>query len=348
MRRMATIIHPGAIGDVLLSIPALRRVRARLIPCDIGLMAQGEISRLLLACGEVQAIFPLEWGAFSGLLAGDGEVRPDLRRRIEQSDLVVCWMADPDHRLESILCHMGARQVISGSPLSEGRVALHQEDRLIELLGQGGEETRESGRLALTKEIIDQGRTLLSNAGTRLDHQPLLVLHPGSGSRHKCSPSSALLPVLDWCRTAHIETVVIEGPADEDAVAELVTRCSPAPLVIRRQSLVSIAGIMAHARLFVGHDSGLTHLAARLHVPTIALFGPTDPRRWAPRGAHVTVLTGALCRCEGWKAVQACREKACLDIPVESIIRACERMLKRRHLPASPAARYLVMSDHLC
>jgi ADP-heptose:LPS heptosyltransferase len=80
-----------------------------------------------------------------------------------------------------------------------------------------------------------------------------------------------------------------------------------------------MAGVIAHANTFVGHDSGLTHLAAALHVPTIALFGPTDPRRWAPRGPHVKVVSGASCRCHGWEAVRACVEKTCLQITPEQI-----------------------------
>ena len=51
-----------------------------------------------------------------------------------------------------------------------------------------------------------------------------------------------------------------------------------------------LAGASAGARVFVGNDSGPTHLAAATGAPTVALFGPTDPRRFAPRGPAVTVL----------------------------------------------------------
>nr|MBA2253284.1 glycosyltransferase family 9 protein [Nitrospirales bacterium] len=79
----------------------------------------------------------------------------------------------------------------------------------------------------------------------------------------------------------------------------------------------------AHADRFIGHDSGLTHLAACLQVPTVALFGPTDPIRWAPRGSHVRVVTGISCRCQGWEAVRLCDEKPCLQITLEQVISAC-------------------------
>jgi ADP-heptose:LPS heptosyltransferase len=53
--------------------------------------------------------------------------------------------------------------------------------------------------------------------------------------------------------------------------------------------LYELARWLAQARLFVGNDSGITHLAAAVGTPVLALFGPTDPAVWAPRGPHVQV-----------------------------------------------------------
>ena len=62
---------------------------------------------------------------------------------------------------------------------------------------------------------------------------------------------------------------------------------------LQRASLVELARELASARLYIGNDSGITHLAAAVGCPTIALFGPTDAAVWAPRGGHVTALTGS-------------------------------------------------------
>ncbi|RMH06065.1 MAG: glycosyltransferase family 9 protein, partial [Nitrospirae bacterium] len=79
--------------------------------------------------------------------------------------------------------------------------------------------------------------------------------------------------------------------------------------------------------LFLGHDSGLTHLAAVLGVPTIALFGPTDPTRWGPRGKRVTILRGPLCQCSNWEAVQQCFPKPCLNFSVDQVLAAMRQYL---------------------
>jgi ADP-heptose:LPS heptosyltransferase len=63
-----------------------------------------------------------------------------------------------------------------------------------------------------------------------------------------------------------------------------------APLLAKGFSLPELASLMEGCRFFIGNDSGITHMAAALGVPTVALFGPTDPKVWAPRGEHVTVV----------------------------------------------------------
>jgi ADP-heptose:LPS heptosyltransferase len=99
--------------------------------------------------------------------------------------------------------------------------------------------------------------------------------------------------------------------------------------VIQGRPLSTVAGILAHTRLFIGHDSGLTHLSAAVLVPTVAVFGPTDPRQWAPRGRHVGVVTGLPCTCHGWERVRACEAKPCLSILPETIVAASLSLLDR-------------------
>ncbi len=96
-----------------------------------------------------------------------------------------------------------------------------------------------------------------------------VACHPFSGSAKKNWPLGKFkqLPVR-FC----------VGPEQEMSGAE------------RIEDLYELAQWLASADAYVGNDSGITHLAAAVGTPTIALFGPTDPRVWAPRGEHVTVL----------------------------------------------------------
>jgi heptosyltransferase-3 len=103
------------------------------------------------------------------------------------------------------------------------------------------------------------------------------VIHPFSASPKKCWPLEryrSLARLLE----PHMPVRWCAGP--EDAL----------PDALRIDDLYSLACWLATARVYIGNDSGITHLAAAVGTPVVALFGPTDPRIWAPRGPHVRVI----------------------------------------------------------
>ncbi len=104
------------------------------------------------------------------------------------------------------------------------------------------------------------------------------VIHPFSGSAKKCWPLERYqelahrLPMpVRWCA----------GPQEQ------------LPEAVRFDNLYELACWLATACLYIGNDSGITHLAAAAGTPVIALFGPTNPKVWAPRGDHVCVIAGS-------------------------------------------------------
>jgi ADP-heptose:LPS heptosyltransferase len=118
-----------------------------------------------------------------------------------------------------------------------------------------------------------------------------VILHPGAGSAAKVWPGFPAL--ARRLRDAAWPLVVVAGPADRAAVAAVLAAGIGDGLIAREWALPRLAALFAEARALVGHDSGLSHLAAAVGCPTLALFGPTDPRVWAPVGGHVAVLQGA-------------------------------------------------------
>jgi len=329
MPRTIFVVHPGALGDGLLALPAIRALRTSFRSHQVGLVAGAEVGRLFRACGEVDAVFSLEAGALAGLLAGAPWVDPTVREWLGRCDLAVCWMADPEGRLSSTLQGLGVGRLIVRSLASSGSEAVHQEDRFLETTRDVAPVERVGGSLHLPAPVIAEGRARLA-AVAPFSHHPLVALHPGSGSRHKCVAPALLAAAITRFQADDVVPVLVGGPADDHMIAEVAEACASRPVILQREDLLPMAGLLTHANLFVGHDSGLTHLAAALRVPTVALFGPTESRRWAPRGPHVTVLTGEPCRCHGWNAVQACREKPCLQIQAEQLAVVCERLLRPR------------------
>jgi heptosyltransferase III len=84
---------------------------------------------------------------------------------------------------------------------------------------------------------------------------------------------------------------LIEGPADSGAIAQLLAGLEgERPPVASSLGVPLLAALLSLSGCYLGNDSGVTHLAAAAGAPVVALFGPTDPAVWGPRGRKVTVL----------------------------------------------------------
>jgi heptosyltransferase III len=325
MQRTLLVLHPGSLGDVLLALPAMRALRAAFPNHVVGLMAQAEVSRLLLIGAEVHKCFSLEGSSLANMLADGRFMDAEMEQWLLSCDVAVGWMADPHQILDSVLRQFRIPHILIGSPHSPEYRSIHQSDRFLESIKSVISMRCHHTTLRVPHDTIQEAASRLTSIGM-LRSRPLVMVHPGSGSRHKCVDTRLLANLLNKYCNNGVLPLVIGGPADADMLTALRLTCSEPFRVLENLDLVSIAGIITHADRFIGHDSGLTHLAASLQVPTIALFGPTDPHRWAPRGSHVTVVTGIACRCQGWEAIRLCAEKPCLQITLDDVLSACSPM----------------------
>jgi ADP-heptose:LPS heptosyltransferase len=121
----------------------------------------------------------------------------------------------------------------------------------------------------------------------------VLAVHPGSGSRRKNCPAERLAATIEQVTVAlDLVPVLVVGPADAEPATSvlraLAARSEPQPLVVQDLDLFQLAALLGRSTLYVGNDSGVTHLAAAVGARVVAAFGPTDPRRWAPRGPDPT------------------------------------------------------------
>ena len=120
----------------------------------------------------------------------------------------------------------------------------------------------------------------------------VVSLHPGSGSSRKNWPVEQFARLADRVqRSMSAQPLFILGEADA-AAARVLSRLAPAVPVLANRAVKEVASVLAASRGYVGNDSGITHLAAALGVPVVALFGPTDAAMWGPRGAQVGILQG--------------------------------------------------------
>ncbi len=320
------VIHPGGLGDVLLSLQAIASLRNRHPTDQIVLLAGSDVGSLLQACGVVDRTLTTESDDLASLMSGSEQLSSALRELLRRCKRVVGWLKDHDGSVRATLQRLGIPWIVLETPVPQRGV--HQSKRFLDVLTEERCGHAQSAHLVIPETLSQDGAAVLRTMGIQKG-QDFVVCHPGSGSVHKCVRPETMVEVIRKFRQNGVMPILVGGPADElavERVRDLGVRDVP---VIQRQCLPTIAGILAQARLFVGHDSGLTHLAGALQIPTVAIFGPTDSRQWAPQGDHVSVVTGPPCSCQGWACVRACEAKPCLSIAVEDILAASISLLSR-------------------
>ena len=123
--------------------------------------------------------------------------------------------------------------------------------------------------------------------------KPILI-HPGSGGLAKIWPLGNWWTLIRFLReTCQLPVVLTLGPADERLRGFAQEAEALGVLTVESPSLPLLAAWLSQGRLFVGSDSGVSHLAALVGIPSMVVFGPTDPEVWAPRGPHVHIVDKA-------------------------------------------------------
>ena len=321
MKRTILIVHPGALGDVLLAVPAIRKLSMKFPQHETVLIATAAVGRLLSECGVIDEWIPLEGQACLGLFSDTLSITEELQSWLNRCDVAVVWTEDKDGALGFLFQKLCIALVQIQSPFSPVLRARHQSNRFLETLGETAGDLSSERTVQVPPHLLEQGKDYLGALRISRDRS-LALVHPGSGSVHKCLEPRRMALLIEQLRCGGVCPLILEGPADRDVVHHALQFVSKPPIVLRGLHLSQLAGVLACVTFYIGHDSGVTHLSALLGVPTIALFGPTDSQRWAPHGRHVTILRGAPCLCDSWETVAKCVEKPCLQVPVEEILSA--------------------------
>ncbi|MSU70511.1 MAG: hypothetical protein EXS39_07015 [Opitutaceae bacterium] len=272
MRRIL-VLRGGALGDFLVTLPALRLLRQRWPHARIELAGNATAAELGCTDGLLDAAHSQHESKWAQLY------RPAPLSRVfaewlDWFDLVLSYWPDPDRELQRHFPVRPGQVFLSAdaSPQTAPAAAHYCEPLRALGLATGdyshhlrwGPSVRQSPLLAAAR---------------------LIALHPGSGSPRKNWPLSRWAELCCELRIRpNTNLLIITGeaePADALAAFGQHARQLPLPALARR---------LSDCTLFLGHDSGVSHLAAALGVPCLLLFGPTEPALWAPPGPHVRVI----------------------------------------------------------
>ncbi len=275
------VFRGGALGDFIVTLPVLQGLRARWPEAHIELAGYPRVADLARETGLVQKVISLDRADVAQLFAWVGQPEESWRRYLASFDVVVTFLYDPDGTVRGNLSAAGCRRVLYINPqVQEGHACDHFAQVLESLAIY---DPPPWPTLTPPEAWQRSGGAILAGLGLGEDEERTVAIHPGSGSPAKNWPLDRYLLLAERLRTSRgAEILWLVGEADDDLGAEL-GRAGVGP-VLRDAPLADVAAVLSVCRAHVGNDSGISHLAAALGLPTLALFGPTDPARWAPRG----------------------------------------------------------------
>lgn len=249
MRRLT--IRGGAIGDLIVSLPALESLRSE----DFEVWVTGRNVPLIRFANRVRSIHS------TGLdLLGIGEPPPGLVEELRSFDSIVSWYGANRPEFRELVHSLGLPFHFLPALPPDGST-VHATDFYLNQI----------------RELCEPTADRIPRIACNVPRERFAAIHPFSGSARKnwqlekfhrlAAGITRTLPVR-WC-----------AGADDPPLAGAV----------RIDDLYELACWLASAQLYIGNDSGITHLAAAVGTPVLALFGPTDPAVWAPRGPNVRV-----------------------------------------------------------
>ncbi len=278
-------LHQGAIGDLILSVPALLTIK-KAYP-GRGLELLGFPAILALIENMADRIVSIDSVRLSALYGECEDIPPGLRSFLEGFERIFLFSArDTGRFIENMQRCNPATLPVRTFPEGPQHVTDFQ---LAQLEAAGYMPADPVPRVTVLPENYTRAEKYLRN---RTSGGRLIAVHPGSGGKKKNWPVALLASLL---HQVHAETgaglLLIQGPADQDQVNDLVSEISELPYKkVDNADLPLVATLISRCALFIGNDSGMSHVAAALGVSTIVVFGPTDPAVWGPRGESVSIL----------------------------------------------------------
>lgn len=312
------ILRPGAIGDALLTFPVLAALRTTHQNPHITFVSNPAVIPLATAWRLAEQVYDFGDTRWSELFSPTGIRQPDSLALVQRANQVICWLRDDNGTVRRNLQAAGAKNIIIAPSKPPENGSIHIVDHL-----------------ARTAGLQNVGGPLahLTNKALPSPHRPIAI-HPGSGAARKCWPAASFSAIIHALLRLDHHVLLLTGPAETERLQDVITALSRLSdrttlasstanerllssdrrnscEVLENAPLLEVAKRLQQCKAYLGNDSGITHLAALLGIPTLALFGPSNPATWRPIGPRVEVI----------------REQPLAALPVERVFDALLRMV---------------------
>ena len=266
------IIHQGALGDFILTFPAIIRLHKYFKIIDV--LCQNRLGKLANSLGLIDKWHPLESAAVATLFTD--RVDAGIKKLLKAYTRIILFSLSAE--LEYTIQQFSINDLCRIPPRPPLQMHVHLTDFVLHSLAKC--------RLIDRKDAMIAGISL-PESKTRPEYTGTILLHPGAGSLRKRWPIASFIETAARLEVDGLSPEFLLGPAEED-LAHALQRSGKTVHVLAE--LEDLAIRLKAAGGYIGNDSGATHLSAFLGIPTVVIFGPTDPGRWAPIGRAVETI----------------------------------------------------------
>lgn len=274
------VIRGGAIGDFILTLPAIAALRQQFPEAHLALLGYPHIAQL--ATEWIDQLQSIEARALAGFFARNGDLNPDLAAYFRSFNLILSYLYDPDEIFQTNVARSSSAQFIAGPHRPDENANLHATETFLSPLQ----------RLAIfDANPIPQVR-FPPSPGLPNHFVPRIALHPGSGSDQKNWPENKWRALLEHLRNSTpLNFLIVGGEAEGERVQRLASLLPPTRVQLAHHlPLLDLARLLQLCQGFIGHDSGISHLAAAVGLKGIVLWSHSNPNIWRPRSNRFLLI----------------------------------------------------------
>jgi len=284
------VIRGGAIGDFILTLPAIAALRQAFPHAHLEVLGYSHIVELAVAGGLANQARSIDARPLAAFFARNGELGEEMRDYFSEFDLIVSYLYDPDTIFQTNVSRCSPAQFIAGPHRPDEKANTHATRVFL----------RPLERLAIfnadpmPRLRIGGSHSSSKTVSAKPDDVPTLALHPGSGSESKNWPEERWAELLEWfLNETRFRLLIVGGEAEGARLQSLAAALPPARTrVAQNQPLPELAALLAGCAGFIGHDSGISHLAAAVGLSGLLLWGDTNEEIWRPPSESFVLVRG--------------------------------------------------------
>lgn len=272
----------GAIGDTLLAFPIIQVLREKYRGSHFTFVGHPAVLPLAQAWGLADEVYDMSQCPWVELYQDEGIISPNWRNLLQKTDLAISLMRNGSEPLKRNLLEAGAREAIVAHEDQDPRPLKHVAECLAHSIGLQDFSAHHIPPITSSDKVF------------RLFNPPV-VIHPGSSEKLRCWPTESFAAVINHLLAIRQPVLLLAGPLDDEQLRDVRRHVIPSPqpglfTILRNAPILEVAQKIQQCKCYLGNDTGMTHLAALLGVPTIVMTHSSALVYIHPLGSAVEII----------------------------------------------------------